>query len=64
MFLLQNAKSKTNLRVLFQNLCVNNAKMKRQKSSKFSGVMIDKNGKLVDNKISKSLEFNLKLVMF
>ena len=68
--LFHKAKSRDNLPLVLPDLCINNAKIKRENSLKFLGVMIDKNltwkthVKLVENKVSKSIGILFKASRF
>ena len=68
--LFQKAKSSDNLPLVLPDLCINNAKIKRENSLKFLGVMIDENltwkthVELVENKVSKSVGILFKASHF
>ena len=68
--LFHKAKSRDNLPLVLPDLCINNAKTKRENSLKFLGVMIDENltwktdVELVENKVSKSIGILFKASCF
>ena len=68
--LFHKAKSRDNLPLALPDLCINNAKIKRENSLKFLGVMIDENltwkthVELAENKVSKSVGILLKASRF
>ena len=68
--LFHKVKSRDNLPLVLPVLCINNAKIKRENSLKFLGVMIDENliwkthVELVENKVSKSVGILFKASRF